>query len=714
MRDDLESVLQRVSHLETEVESLRREVAELRRRETEVPQRQGPLPRPVETPKPSIPKVGFRPLRPKEATDPDMPKQQTQPQPELKPQSEFNLERALGIWLPRVFMFILLLGLLWGLKVGMDYGVITNPVRIALGYGGTGLLYYLGMRFIRNGKKGFGLTLLGGFLALGILTTFAAHHLYGYFSFAVAFVVGVAYIVGGLWLSQKMRSETLTIFSAIAGFLLPFLLEGEGATAVQFCLYILLLFLSLFYVSLSQKHKYTFYVTFLLFHMTLLIYGILDGTYGDETILVGTVLIQHLALLFFYVRGRVARHVFTEALLYTNFVFSIGWIKLLAHSEEMVVYGLLALLYIILVCLMYWKKDSLLQGVLSAVAVFAVSAFLLSFRMEQYPVRLLLLLLNGALGIWVGLRFRTLRTIVTGSIVYGWVALIIVGTLRLPEFFSLEHAVWLVFLGTLLWIYFSLYRFPPVFLHGKVKRLDQSLVAGQVVFLFYLYQVTNWWLERNPFSFATATHIQYLVFICVLVAMYGFHRWKHGLYLTHAAVFGFLMIGLFLLSMELSNSIDDSGFLFNLAVQILYVFLLTEMIRAILKDTFYMKRDALKLKVSGLAVAMQILYFLFLNKWYFAFVETYDWEREFVLLIHTFLLFAFAFLSISIGRKMEWRPVKVLGVALIGLCILKLFFVDLASISIMIRAILFIVVGIVGLVYSRTLLKEPENEELEE
>jgi len=130
-------------------------------------------------------------------------------------------------------MFILLLGVLWGLKVGMDNGFITNPVRIVMGYAGTGLLYYFGMKYYGKKNKVFGLTLLGGFIALGILTTFAAHHLYGYFSFIVAFIIGVAYIAAGLWLSEITKSETLSIFSAIAGFLLPFLLEGESATSIR-------------------------------------------------------------------------------------------------------------------------------------------------------------------------------------------------------------------------------------------------------------------------------------------------------------------------------------------------------------------------------------------------------------------------------------------------------------------------------------------------
>ncbi len=73
-----------------------------------------------------------------------------------KVRNEFDIEMVLSAWLPRIFMFILLLGVLWVLKVGMDNGIITNPVRVALGYAGTILLYYLGMRYYNGGKKDLG------------------------------------------------------------------------------------------------------------------------------------------------------------------------------------------------------------------------------------------------------------------------------------------------------------------------------------------------------------------------------------------------------------------------------------------------------------------------------------------------------------------------------------------------------------------------------
>lgn len=695
MSEELKDLIKRVADLEGEVGSLKQQLREMRSPQLVAKEQLKPVRSAVSTE--SARQVAAPKVKP--AAPPTV-------SVERQPRKEFNLEQALSAWLPRVFMFILLLGVLWGLKVGMDKGFITNPVRVGMGYAGTALLYFLGMRYYGSGKKGFGLTLLGGFIGLGILTTFAAHHLYGYLNFTWAFLVGVAYIIAGLLLSRKTKSETLTLFSAIAGFLLPFLLEGEGATAIQFCSYILLLFLSLFYVSLSQHHKYSFYVTFVLFHLTLLTYGILDGASGDETIFVGTVLVQHLALLVFYLKGSISRSVFSEVLLYTNFVFTIGWIKLLDYGQEVTVYGLLALLYIALAVYAFRKKDGLLHGVLLAVSVFAVCVFILAFNLEDSRVRLMLLLVNGAVGAWVGLRYDTLRTIFTSAIIYLFASIFVLSTLQFSVFWSLEHAVWLVFLATMGGVFYTLYRYPPALLKGKTVGIDQSLVAGQVVVLLYVNLVTRIGLAHSQVSYGTSLHVQSMVLLVALVAMYFCYRWRRGLYLTSGAVALFLLASFLMLFTSVGAYGVRGDFLIPFFVQLAYAVTLTVMVWAIMQERFFVSQQVLKLRMPMVAVGMQVVYFILLNKWYFAFTAAYTWDLEYVLFVHTFLLFAFAFGSVSFGGKMGWKYVKIVGAVLIGVCVLKLFIVDLASISILVRAILFIIVGIVGLLYSRTLLKE--------
>ncbi|AXH99525.1 DUF2339 domain-containing protein [Sporosarcina sp. PTS2304] len=622
--------------------------------------------------------------------------------PAIRKKKEMDFEKQLRIWLPRVFMFILLLGVLWGLKVGMEYGIITGVVRIALGYIASAGLYFLGMRYIKRKKNGFGLTLLGGCIALGILTTFAAYYLYGYFNFIIAFFVGIAYIVVGLYLSLQTKSETLTIFSAIAGFLLPFLIQGQAGTAVQFCLYLLLLFASLFYVSLRNQHKYSFYATFLLFHLSLAAYVVLGGFEVPENIIVATALIQHIVLLAIYLKGYIARQVFTETLVYTNFVFALGWIKLLEYTQEIIMFGIFATIYSTLALFAIVRKKSKVRGVLCAVAIFAISVLILAFQTDEMYVKVMLLLFNGAIGIWVGLYYKVVRPVITGGLVYVFTAYATFIAVDFTSLLTIQHIVWIVFLLTMFAIYYSFYRWRPVFVR-TVIHLDQSLVVGQLVFLVYLYKVMNVFLLGLNISGQTMIHIQLAILALALGAFYTIRKWQHGRYITHATIIEFLLASFIVLGTGLGGDRLGNIFYFNLFVQIIYVLLLIYLFVSIVKDKFYL---LLKVKTSALAVCMQIISFIFLNKWYFSIVWINNWSTEWILLVHTFWLFGFAFLSISLGSKMQWKAVKVLGVVLIGACIIKLFLVDLYSVSIIIRSILFIVVGVAGLLYSRTLWKE--------
>ncbi|MGM8366006.1 DUF2339 domain-containing protein [Virgibacillus sp. W0181] len=755
MKEELRDMRRKVAQLETEVNSLKQQLTEMKTiienqgagQKTTLPQvenengvgdrregasdwirekeeslmatSQSPMDRRKETDsinreniaqdKPSVPTSAKRDIRQTEPrTSKDTPVATSKNVKNSK--KGMDIEELIGTWLPRVFMFILLLGVLWGLKVGMDNGWITNPVRVVLGYAGTALLLIVGIRYVRRDKNLFGHTLLGGFIALGILTTFAAHHLYGYFNFIAAFAVGIIYIVVGFVLSKRMNSETLTVFSAIAGFLLPFLLEGSEASTLSFCAYILLLFLSLFYVSLSEKHKYTFYVSFLLFHLTLFVYGTFEGVSEEEPVMVGTVIIQHLLLLFFYMKGSISRRIFTEVLIYTNFVFTVAWIKLLEKQQEVPVYGLFALLYVVLAVYLLRKKTSTLRGVTAAVAIFAVSVYILSVQWELEQIRAILLLLNGSIGLWVGLKYQVVRTIVTSAIVYGLTVYYVVTLVAIPDLLSMKHVVWLALLLTMLGVYYTVYRFGKATLVKSNKSLfDGSLIVGQLLLFIYINHATSAVMNQLDVAFPTTLHVKLLIFLFVLTLMYYFHHWKHGAYLTHAAFVGFGLIGLVLMAIPMTDFYDDGGFFFHLFVQVLYVLLFTACFVAIKRKNFYLKSTMLSNHFPKLAIVIQIVYFIFINKWYLALTDVIGWDDEYVLLGHTFLLFLFAFASVSIGGKMEWKYVRIGGFVLIVLCVFKLFFVDLASVSIVVRAILFIVVGVVGLLYSRTLLKEEKN-----
>ncbi len=56
------------------------------------------------------------------------------PIPEKKKQPQQSLEERIMWALPKIFMVILVMGVLWGLKLVSDYGYLSNEVKIILAY----------------------------------------------------------------------------------------------------------------------------------------------------------------------------------------------------------------------------------------------------------------------------------------------------------------------------------------------------------------------------------------------------------------------------------------------------------------------------------------------------------------------------------------------------------------------------------------------------
>lgn len=620
------------------------------------------------------------------------------PKPVFKEQKPFDFERQFAVWLPRVFMVILLLGVLWGLKVSFDMGWITEGVRVVLGYLASVLLGYLGYRSIRGARRGFGLTLWGGTIALGILTTFAANQLYGYLPLIPAFLIGIAYIAAGIYASIRTRSETLTVFTAIAGFLLPFLLEGEGASAAMFCAYVLILFLSLFFVSIRSRHRVTFYALFLLFNVTLYLYLLLDGVRGGhENLVAATALIQHLALLFFYLKGSIPRFLFTEVLLYVNFVFGIMWILLFDEPLLQAAYGVLAVLYASLAVYAHMLKDSALQDILSTMAVAASAVFILSFRMDEPAFKLMLLFVAGAAGIWAALRSGAMRTLAVSGGLYALGALSALSFGWFHEVFSAEHAVWLMFIGTLMLIFAAFYQHPPAWI--KTPQIDAALIVGQIVVLIYLFRLSGVLLRDADLAFGTESHLRIGILGLLAFGSTFLRRSARGKYVAIAGKVEFVVLGMLLLFLPMTGW-QGGGYWLSLIVSLLFAAGVTDLLVKAICGRRVSKEG---LEVPAAAFLLQIFYFFLINKWLFSAVREYGWENETVLFVHTFLLFLFAFVSISVGRKMDWKAVRIAGFVLLAISFLKLFIVDLASVSVVIRAILFTAVGAAGLIYSRTL-----------
>ena len=126
--------------------------------------------------------------------------------------------------LPRV-LSVLCCGVIWLFKAGVDAGLLTPAIRIVFGIVLSIGLYYIGDIQIKR-RQALGLVLAGGSITGIVLTTFAAHYLYGFIPASVAFLCNIAWVILGIYLAKRYQSEYLTIFVAVGAFFVPFLLNS--------------------------------------------------------------------------------------------------------------------------------------------------------------------------------------------------------------------------------------------------------------------------------------------------------------------------------------------------------------------------------------------------------------------------------------------------------------------------------------------------------
>lgn len=370
----------------------------------------------------------------------------------------------------------------------------------------------------------------------------------------------------------------------------------------------------------------------------------------------------------------------------------------------------MALVYLLFTSYFYKQKKVEAQSIFTAISVFAVGLFILSFNFTNLYRYAFLFLLNGTVGIWVALQFKSIRTVFTSGFFYVPTAFYIL--YQIPNFISIENLLWITFLVSIVVIYIALYRYLPKHYGISIRTLDISLTVGQVIGIEY-------WLSLLVSFFPTAfedglEHILFLLLLLPLLVFFFAYRWKHGKYVSYAATIEILLIYPVVLVSGLIN--DETSFMYfvNLGVEILYVGILSYLYFIIWKGQPRYLPIYWKKSVPFLAIVMQVTIFIFLNKWLLTFMEVLEVPSDYVYFIHSIVMMLFAFASISLGKRFALKYVRNIGLALILITIFKLIFIDLAQVSIYIRALLFIVVGILGMWYSKSFYTKEDKTKAEE
>ncbi|TCP31762.1 putative membrane protein DUF2339 [Scopulibacillus darangshiensis] len=380
-----------------------------------------------------------------------------------------DLETLIGqIWLPRIFIIVLLIGCIFGFKVASDNHLLSPAIRIILGYAGSALLFGFGYLQMKKDRKTLGLVLFGGMVSLFMLTTFAANVLYHFEPTPVAFILNVLIVSLGIILSRIYRSEYLALFVGIGGFLLPFLIESDSPNMSFFAGYETLLYIALFFFALQQRYGILYYASILLLNMTFLVSAFLADFDDQQLISIAAgVLIQHVCLFGHSLLKR-EPFVFFPAIIFTSFAFvSLWWVS----AFEDLVFNT----FLIVAGLIYsgFAAKGFQRPVFASIATFA--CFLLILNLTAYDLKGIFMLIEGLIAFFIGAHYRLKLQMISGLIVY------CLGAFMAPQYLidkliSEESLYWLVVAATLALIY----------------RLTKHMLAAIFLVFALLSMISQW------------------------------------------------------------------------------------------------------------------------------------------------------------------------------------------------------------------------------
>lgn len=690
---------QRIARLEKEMVVLRREMDELKHQQSQEKTT-------IQNMNKSITVQSALPTLKTKPTPPTPPI----PTPKTNVQQGRSIEEQIMWALPKVFMVILVLGVLWGLKLVSDYGYLSNEVKIILAYllsiALATIAYVVERR--KLGSPAVTISLYGGAFIVGILTTAAGAMLYDVLGLTLALFIAILFIGYGIAISYLKKNEVLTLFVAFTSLLLPYLLEYMDFSTYIILFFVIVLFTMLQFVILQHKQKIALYVaTF----FSILAIGIVAFMNNDNQGMFALGLFMTLAIFYtswcrLYNAESKWKHIYV-GLQFSFGVFSLLMMNLISSPldyKELLLFGL-CMLFIVIAGYGYKQKWQEAFDSAVTLAFITLCNTLLIMNLPEKVDDLLLPFILFA-GVMMSLRLRVSVMKVVSSIGF-FVALIVSFVIHEPTpFFSIEHLA-LLMPGVYLFIIYmyALRRKETLNAFEKWMKdlyvLDLLAVITASYFIAYIGKLDSVYIV----SPSNTPHLMSISIVLLFVGSLLLPVAFKGRALTPVLTVLFLLFT-FMLSIIPSN-IQGIEWL-NIMTRLTFI----ATIKAIILDLLmkgriyriyqdYMPKFLDAIVSVGVVSAMLAVCGLVSQ---LAYNDLLDWKLSIALT--TITLFLTASLSLWLGVVRHLRILRLSGFVILAIAFIKLIFFDLSALDLLIRAILFISIGGIGMLLSGRLLRK--------
>ncbi|MCL1702765.1 bZIP transcription factor [Lysinibacillus sp. Bpr_S20] len=694
----------RVAKLEQEMMDLRQEVESLRR------QQNVEKPSTLSAKKPMIDQFAPKPAQNLKPNSELKPKPRTMTDPEKKVQPQRSLEERMMWALPKLFMVILVMGVLWGLKLVSDYGYLSNEVKIILAYALSLALAAIAYMLERKkiGSSAVTISLYGGAFIVGILTTAASAILYEIIGLTMALCITVVYIGYGIVISYLKKNEVLTIFVAFTSLLLPYLLEYMNFSPIIILIYVVVLFTMLQFVIYQHKQKLALYIASF---FSVLAVSIIAFMNQDNRVVFAIGFLIVLSI-FYTSWCRLYNAESKLKYMHVGLQFSIGAFSLLLLNFIIRPINYSEALLLIVVCLFaalagYGYKQKWQEAFDSAVtlAFMTLCNTLLVMNLPEKVDYLLIPFITFA-GVMMSLRLRISMMKVVSSFSF-MITLALSFIIHEPTpFFSIDHAS-LIMPGIYLLIIYLYARRPKETLTSFEKFMKEMFMVDIVAVL-----TTGYFLayigKLDVTYFAGVGHIPHLMCIILALLFTGSllvsTKYK-GRALTPVLSVFFI---LFTLMLEVIPYNMQGIEWLNIVTRIVYIAVIVAiMIDLLMKGRIYQTYHAQMEKLLDPIVSASVV-FTMISIWglisQLSYNSLLDWKLS--IAFTTITLFLTASISLWLSTVRDLRTLRMTGLVILVFAFIKLIFFDLSALDLLIRAVLFITIGGIGLLLSGRLLRK--------
>jgi uncharacterized membrane protein len=353
---------------------------------------------------------------------------------------DFSVER----WLPKVFLFVLLIGSVWGFMAASQNGWLTPGFRVLTGATVSIVMFILGERYIKDQRK-LGITLLSGSIVLAIITLFSANILYGFIPGFVTNILLLAIISTGLWVSHKHKSQLILCLIGVGAYLFPFIFAGDARNEWLFYGYQLLMFFVLVTFSTWKKYRIAWNIHYYLLYFTLFFFAAFGVGQITFTILIPFA-IQHAYILLLVILNRDERTSveMIPAVVSGSFIL-LGLLSDVYMEIPLYYYAVFAVVYIGIAFLEPAEKKHT-KDVLLVLGFLHILLFI--FGKIDYEWTFILIALQAAALLWLAGKRKSYISL-AGSIILILYSLLGIGFGASYDFLSVELPIFLIIFGYL-------------------------------------------------------------------------------------------------------------------------------------------------------------------------------------------------------------------------------------------------------------------------